>query len=125
MLGWHISVFKQQSVGSSPAGFETKPGLRLGVWQTGYSGLDWIDTLVKSGRAIDLGGNGYPMRYTAQKKEIAQQILEGPPEAKSTWSCEPTDILTKDWVGRTAIDEIELKNCDPDEWLLIQAWDES
>ncbi len=125
MLGWHISVYKQKDGVSAPATFTSDAGLRLGVWQTGYRGLDWINLLVKHGQTIDLGGNGYPMRFTGQMKEICQPVLDGPPEANAVWTHEATDILTEAWVGRTLIDEDELKRCDPDEWLIIEAWDES
>jgi hypothetical protein len=61
MLGWHISVYRQK-VG----GLSTPKGQRLAVWQTGLGGLDWLDELVKAGKAINLGENGgYPCRYTA------------------------------------------------------------
>jgi hypothetical protein len=60
MLGWHVSVYRQKDGGSSPATFPTPEGTRLAVWQTGIGGLDWLDELVKAGKAIDLGGNGYP-----------------------------------------------------------------
>lgn len=125
MLGWHITVYRQTAGEFAPAEFETTPGFRLAVWQTGLLGLHWIKALVKAGRVIDLGGNGYPYRYTAQVKEITQQILDGPPEAKVTWSREAFDNITEGWVGRTLVETDELKRCDPDEWLLIEVFDES
>lgn len=125
MLGWHISIFRQESGGSVPATFASQRGVRIAVWQTGHSGLDWIDTLVKRGTVIGLGGNGYPKRYTAQKKAIDQQILGGPPQANSVWICGPADVTTAEWVGRTSVDNEALSACEPDEWLLIEAWDES
>jgi hypothetical protein len=29
------------------------------------------------------------------------------------------------WEGKTTIDEAALDSCDPEEWLLVEAWDES
>jgi hypothetical protein len=125
MLGWHISVYKQTEGGSSPATAESQMGIRLAVWQTGSGGLVWIDELVKAGKAIDLGGNGYPCYYTATAENLLPTIIEGPPMAKQVWSYGATDVITGKWAGRTVIDHEAVASCRPDEWLLIKAWDES
>ncbi len=111
MLGWHIIVFRQDNSGVSPATFTSKEGSRLAVWQTGLHGLNWIDELVKEAKAVDLGGNGYPLRYTAKSEHLVSHILPEPPLARATW--------------RTVIDPLVVSQCRPDEWLLIEAWDES
>ncbi len=59
MLGWHISVYRQQDDATPPATAEIPKGKRLAIWQTGMYGLKWLNDLVKAGRATDLGGNGY------------------------------------------------------------------
>jgi hypothetical protein len=64
MTGWHISVYRQTDKRASPATPASPRGERLAVWQTGDGGLGWIYGLVKEGKAIDLGGNGYPHRFT-------------------------------------------------------------
>ena len=64
-LGWHISVYRQMNDGTAPASFGAPPSARLVVWQTGLGGLEWLDDLVKQHKAINLGGNGYPLEYTA------------------------------------------------------------
>ena len=124
-LGWHISVYRQQTDGSSPASFGAPQGARLAVWQTGLGGLDWLDALAKQKNAIDLGGNGYPMEYTAQARHIIPQIRGEPPEAKAVWSIDPGDIVTEEWCGKTTQDPVAMDACRLDEWLIIQAWDES
>lgn len=121
MLGWHISVFRQTDGGSSPARADSGQGTHLAVWQTDLGGLDWLDELVKNGRAIDLGGDGYPNGYTAQAQSLIPQIAGGPPEARATWVYGPNDILTDQWEGRTAIDRAAADACRPDEWLLVVA----
>ena len=74
MLGFHMSVYRQTDEGVAPATFDSPEGPRLAVWQTDAWGLDWLNDLVKAGRAID-----------------------------------------------SAV----VAACRPDEWLLVQAWDES
>ena len=53
-----LSVYRLKDGGLSPATAETPHGSRLAVWQTGLGGLDWLDELVKAGKAINLGENG-------------------------------------------------------------------
>jgi Integrase core domain len=55
MLGWHISVYRKMDARASPAMTESSEGVLLAVWR-----IDWLDELVKAGKAIDLGGKGYP-----------------------------------------------------------------
>jgi hypothetical protein len=104
MIGWHISTYRKTDDGTSPAEFETPKGARLTVWQTSWGGLEWIDELVMQGKAIDLGGNGYPMRYTAQAKYLTGRVLVGPPDANETWVRGPEDIVTEKWAGKTVVD---------------------
>ena len=85
MLGWNIGVFKQRDDGASPATPQSQHGARLAVWQTGLGGLDWLEELVKAGKAISLGGNGYPCRYTATAEYLIPRIIETPPGARPVW----------------------------------------
>ena len=125
MLGWNIGIYRQADGGESPATAITDKGIRLAVWQTGHSGLDWISELVKAGKAINLGGNGYPYRYTAMAEHLIPRIIDEPPEARRLWAYDKDDILTEKWEGRTRIDRTEAMACRQREWLLIEAWDES
>ncbi len=124
-LGWHISVYRQQTDGSSPASFGAPHGTRLAVWQTGLGGLNWLDDLAEQQKAIDLGGNGYPMEYTAQASDIIPHIRGEPPGANAVWSIDAGDIISEGWWGKTTKDPEAMDACRLDEWLLIQAWDES
>jgi hypothetical protein len=125
MLGWHITVFRQAAGGDSPASFEAATGATLAVWQTGVGGLNWLDGLVEKGLAISLGGNGYPTEYTARLEHIKATILNGPPLARETWVFQVGDILTDKWLGKATVDHKALCQCTAEEWVLIQAWDES
>jgi len=125
MLGWNIAVYKQGSDASSPATLESVTGARLAVWQTGLEGLNWIEKLVKTGKAINLGGNGYPCRYTATAENLIPQIIDEPPMTKKVWTYGANDIITEQWEGQTVINRTKAAACRPGEWLLIEAWDES
>jgi len=125
MLGWNIRVYRQLNGGALPTAAKEPFGTRLAVWQTGSDGLSWIDELVTAGKAIDLGGIGYQFEYTATAKELIPRIIDTPPGAHLTWVCQAEDIITDEWEGKTVVDHAVAAACDPDEWLLIEAWDES
>ena len=109
----------------SPGKSDPPEGARLAVWQTGLGGLDWLNELVKASKAINLGGNGYPNRYTATAACLLPQIMEHPPLARSVWLIDPGDVVTDQWAGKTTIDPGVASLCRTDEWLLVEAWDES
>lgn len=125
MLGWHVSVYRQADGGASPATADSAPGTCLAVWQTGLGGLSWVGELVTAGKAVHLGGNGYPSRMTAPAQHLVPPIVDGPPNANKYWGYGPGDIITEKWKGKTVIDRDAIAECSPDEWLLVVAWDES
>ena len=125
MLGWNVSVYRQKSDGTKAATFETERSERLAVWQAGLCGLSWLNELVQNGKAINLGGDGYPVRYTAPAQYILSEIINGPPEARAVWEHDQCDILTEKWQGKTVVNTDLAKRCDGNEWLIVEAWDES
>jgi hypothetical protein len=124
-LGWNIGVYRQQNGGSTPASAGAPHGDRLAIWQTGLGGLDWLDDLVKQQKAIRLGGNGYPTEYTAMADEILPMLRGEPPRAKKRWTFDEGDVILPGWLGKITKDVDAMHACRPDEWLVIQAWDES
>jgi hypothetical protein len=95
------------------------------VWQTGTDGLDWLDELVKAGKAIHLGGDGYPYWYTAPAAYLCERILDGPPHARSSWAYDVGDILLEGWEGKTTTNHHAISTTRVGEWLVIEVWDES
>jgi hypothetical protein len=125
MLGWHISVYRLSAESASAAAYDAPDRQRLAVWQTGSNGLRWLVELVELGKAKDLGGGGYPQRYSVLARDLIPELADEPPEARSTWVCGPSDIIGDKWDGKTVIDRDALASCGLDEWLLVEAWDES
>jgi len=115
MLGWEITVYRQVDSGSKPAMAKSPQGNCLARWRTRSEGLDWIKALVKEGRAIDLGGDGYPSFYTATAGQLIPRVLNGPAGA-----------LTSLAPGMNPeIDRVLAEDCRPDEWLIVEVWDQS
>ena len=125
MLGWHISIYRQQAGGQSPATWDTAQGARIAVWQTGVDGLGWLNELVRSGKAVDLGGNGYPSKYAGTAEFLLPPIMEDPPEAREHWLLDAGDLVTAAWEGGTVTDRAAVSQCPPGEWLVVEVWDES
>lgn len=125
MLGWHISVYRQLQPSRSPGEAESPLGARIAVWQAGSEGLGWLNKLGKSGSVIRLGGSGYPLRYTARASVILPVILGGPPKAHDVWRTDPEDAVGERWLGRSRIERRMADGCAADEWLIVEAWDES
>ncbi len=121
-LGWHISVYRQADRGEAPAVWDSPMAARLAVWQTGLGGLDWVKALVERKKAISLGGNGYPLQFTAMAKHVMPHLAE---DANAVWRLDPGDVVTDAWEGRTVIEEATVEACQENEWLWIEAWDES
>jgi hypothetical protein len=145
MLGWHVTVYRLAATtplagtADVPALLESPrfdtdragliaalvAGEALAIWQTGIHGLDWIDRLVVVGQSVELSGGGYPSTFVALARDLIPPILEGPPEANIVWTCGRYDMITPEWHGRTVIEAEAIEGCSPNEWLLVEAWDES
>ena len=127
MLGWHVSVYRQPDGGNSPATFESAEGARIAVWQTDVDGLDWLIELAKEGKAVDLGGNGYPSRFTARAEILVPYLVTGSFSANETWVIPEGSYIPdpEAYVGKTRVDPEGAQQCRPDEWLLVEVWDES
>ncbi len=124
MIGWNFSIYRKKTSRDILADISTLEGPCLAEWQTGSDGLNWIRLLVDEKKAIDLGGNGYPYRFTAPVK-VLWPYINKPPVALESWLYQPTDIITSMWKGKTVVVKDELGRCTEEEWLVIEAWDES
>ena len=127
MLGWFVCIYRKASARTSPAtNARQQDEELLAKWQTGLYGLDWLEKLVIEEKAIEIAANnGYPIRYTATAKYIIPFIVDNPPNAREQWIADEGDILLPSWNGKTEINKTDIDKCSPDEWLLIETWDES
>lgn len=125
MVGWLIIVRRAGERGGHAGRTTSQADERLAIWQAGPGGCGWLDRLVEVGQARLLGGNGFPTRYSGQAGDLAQVILDGPPQAQSPWAIGEDSLATAEWLGETWIERDGLAACARDEWLMIEAWDES
>lgn len=126
MLGWHVSVHRKASRRSRPATTRSPRGDRLAVWQADAVGLSWLDVLSPDDCVRLATNGGFPVLYTAKASSVIPALRSGPPAARSEWQVGPGEVVDPSkWVGRTVIDDAAIDECDPEEWLVIEAWDES
>ena len=112
MLGWEVFVFPEDD--------DSKDTAR---WMTGLGGLAWVDELVKKGQAEDLGGNGYPDRYSVTAGTLMSILKDGLPDNKSPLVIGDDYVHPKGWNGQLRIGN--LLECPPDQILILEAWDQS
>ncbi len=92
------------------------------TWTSGgFDGLDWIDNLVNQAKAEDLGGNGYPFYYKVKAQFVLQALATDTPKNKGQTIIGDDYVMSSDW--RTSIDLSMIKKCDPNQQLIIEAWD--
>lgn len=104
---------------------EIRHGKEIAVWQTGPRGLEWIDELACRSEALALPTNGYPNAYVVQARHVVPVLLAGPPQALLHWTLPKHYEAGPAWYGRTFVDRSAVEACEPHEWLLVEAWDES
>lgn len=113
MLGWEVYVMKP-------------PETFVASWCVGIGGLAWLDDLVKEGVAQNLGGNGYPCKYSASAKVILPRICPQPPKNENAKVVIGDDYIlsgTDSW--KIDLVQAEIDKCQPSDVLIIEAWDMS
>ena len=118
MLGYGIVIIRQ-----SDAGLSYEQRSPLAEWDTGLSGKKWLDQLVVKGKAIYLGGNGYPLKWAVAASTVLAVLGSGPPKHDSPPVFGDDYCLPGGWVGESQIDLDALQALDPGEILLVEAWD--
>ena len=116
MLGWKIYITQESSTDKSEY---------LMIWSAGIGGLDWLDQLVKDGLAQDLGGNGYPDRYSAKAAVILPMVVPVLPNYEGKFVIGDDYVLAGGEHWGIKLNQSKIDACSPEETLIIEAWDES
>jgi len=120
MLGFDIEIYKFTEGMDITSLKISKP--ILARWTSGgFHGLDWIENLVSEAKAEDLGGNGYPLYYKAKAQFILEALALDVPKNKGQTIIGDDYVMPSDW--RSEIDTSQIAKCDPDQQLIVEAWD--
>lgn len=116
MLGWYVLIRRE--------GADSAQDPPVARWETSVFGLDWLNDLVKADKAVDLGGNGYPNRYSVAAGVLLPILTKGLPANRSPLVVGDDYVLPPGWNGQLTIDPGALAYS-ADERLIIEAWDQS
>ena len=120
MLGFDIEIYKFTDGMDITSLKIDKP--ILARWSSGgFRGIDWIENLVSEAKAEDLGGNGYPLYYKAKAQFILEALALDVPKNKDQTIIGDDYVMPSDW--RSDIDTSKIAKCDPDQQLIVEAWD--
>ena len=120
MLGFDIEIYKFTDGMDITSLKIDKP--ILARWSSaGFRGLDWIENLVSEAKAEDLGGNGYPLYYKAKAQFILEALALDVPKNKGQTIIGDDYVMPSDW--RSEIDTSKIAKCNPDQQLIVEAWD--
>lgn len=124
MIGFEIFVYRADLVSDPTASWPEEHALLISWLVGGFHGLDWIDDLAKAGKAKDLGGNGYPLRYTTLAKDFLPIVIRGIPRPAGSPIVGDDYYLPAGCIGRPQIRGV-LSTIPGNQLLLINAWDQS
>lgn len=124
MLGWYVVIFRTNAKTHLVYDASTDE-TRLASWSTGINGLDWLDHLAKANKILDLGGNGYPSRYSAKASEILPIISSALSTCNRPITIGDNIVLSAHDISALKVDALKISACSPDDQLLIEAWDQS
>lgn len=126
MLGWEIFIHNELSDSTNQSDWKwPKQESVLATWRAGLSGINWLNKLVEEGNATCLGGNGYPVRFLAKVKVILPLIKSGPPSHRGPLVIGDDYVTPSGWISGTKIHLDMFANEDPENTVVIDAWDES
>lgn len=123
MIGWDITIYASAPDALSAHSGEERRANRLAQWIAGAGGINWLEELVRDGKATSLTQQfswGYPSLFTAKASDVlpllSELIAELPPRHFEEWTQSKGD--------REVFQE-RCATCAPDTVLTIEAWDQS
>lgn len=118
-MGFIVTVYTLAKGGKLPPTWESATSKEIANWETTREiGMKWIVGFVTTDHAfqlfpIPLGDyhSGNPDRYAIQAKYLIQQVVNG--------------LLEPRGLGKPNVNHEMASECLPNEWLLIEVWDNS
>lgn len=126
MLGWMI-VIKALTPERKYKWDTEQEVVRLAHWDTNLEGIDWLEELVKEGKAKLVRDDGYPRSYTAKASDVRSILANGIPDydADDAGIIGPYDYSPFGRTCRVRMDKEKMEACRRNRVLTIEAWDGS
>lgn len=125
MLGWQIYINRQTIKNEKTCESSLRNEALLATWVTGINGCNWIDILVKQGKAEEQPGDFCIRRYCVEARVLLPIIWSLPKKYHGPI------VVGDDYIdfGRFNEDieifQSRIDECSPDELLSIETWDQS
>lgn len=120
MLGWLIIVH----TGSFDS--EATDNDVLARWETGISGIDWLDALEREDKARCVSRHGYPTRFLVGAQHVLPYLRSGQPPLHDGPEIIGDDyVMPRGWSGPMMVRNQRLLSCDVTELWTVDAWDQS
>lgn len=124
MLGYEIFVYRMDLI-EMPERPGSKDSALLARWMVNLFGLDWLQELVKQGKAEFERNSGYPERFIVAAKYILPVLKAGVPRARSPLVIGDDYVMPPNWIGDAILHEDRIAACPAEQLLRIDAWDQS
>ena len=124
MLGWEFYIYRHD-LAPDPRQIVPDDRALLARWLVSLGGLDWIEALVREGKATDLSVTEYPLTYLAKASDVLPLIADGPPKCSGSLVVGDDYVHPSGWTGDVLYHRDRIAECAPDLTLLIHAWDQS
>lgn len=131
MLGYWISISTLKPEEWDAESHIDRKKAVLADWETGVGGIDWLENLVKEGKATRLLSDGYPNRYTSTA-DIVLPLMMGDaikPVDNGIWIFGNDEgeeyAQPPGWIGKVNLRPESIRACPSDAVLTIDAWDQS
>lgn len=133
MLGWSISVRMAPSGTDCPDDSPADSDSLLARWMCDPSGLDWLRPLIEQGKVRQTKHHGYPNQYVGRAADILPLIQQGEAirsRGLGVWVIGVDEgdeyaIPPSGAHGHVVIHEDRMARCPDDQWLTVDAWDQS
>lgn len=124
MLGYEIFVYRMDLI-EMPERPGSKDSALLARWMVNLFGLDWLQELVKQGKAEFERNSGYPERFIVAAQYILPVLKAGVPRARSPLVIGDDYVMPPNWIGDAVLHEDRIAACPAEQLLRIDAWDQS
>ncbi|QCB47667.1 hypothetical protein [Hydrogenophaga sp. PAMC20947] len=132
MLGWWICIINlPPEKADELIGREARAPFELADWEAGVGGLDWVQALLKEGKATQLKSSGHPNRYTARAADVLPliqvNVIKPPEDGIWTFGIDEGEeyALPSGWMEKPNLRLDNIRTCPSDAILTIDAWDMS
>lgn len=120
MLGWYIVVYPEGSSG------KVDDPRTVAHWPSPMDGRDWLDEMVKMGRAELLGENGgYPVAYRALWGALMPALFACPEVYRGPVVVDENHGILPGWYTTKNFNRAAFVRCKLRDRMLIQCWDRS